>query len=138
MGVSYATVEEVALLGRPLTAIEMEKTEQLIMMSSALLRTEASKRGFELDAIISANDDIGLIAKSVVVSAVVRALNAMGDTSPAAVQASQSALGYSASVTYQNPGQSLYFLRNELKQLGLTQQRVGAVEVFKVYDGSDD
>lgn len=137
MGVSYATVDEVALLGRPLTASEIEKTEQLITVSSALLRAEASKRGCDLDAMISANEDLGLIAKSVVVAAVVRALNASGETSPAAIQASQSALGYSASMTFQNPGQSLYFLRNELKQLGLLRQRFGAVEVFGVYDGSD-
>lgn len=71
------------------------------------------------------------VVKSVVVQAVCRALNSISD-SPAVTQESQSALGYSASMTYLNAGQSLYFLRNELKELGLLRQRFGALEVYNV------
>ncbi len=73
--------------------------------------------------------------KNIVVQAVVRALDAISDTAPAVTQASQSALGYSASMTYLNAGQSLYFLRNELKDLGFMQQTYGALEV---YGSADD
>ena len=137
MGAVYATVDDVMLIGRPLSATEMDKTRELLSMASALLRQEARKRGYDLDKMIAEDEDIGLIAKNVTVAATVRALNASGDTSPSAVQASQSGLGFSASVTYQNPGQSLYFLRNELKELGLLRQRFSSMEVYDVYDGTD-
>lgn len=137
MGAVYATVDDVILIGRPLSATEMDKTRELLSMASALLRQEARKRGYDLDEMIAEDEDIGLIAKNVTVAATVRALNALGNTSPSAVQASQSGLGFSASVTYQNPGQSLYFLRNELKELGLLRQRFSSMEVYDVYDGTD-
>ena len=65
-----------------------------------------------------------------VISCVLRSLSSSSDSTPAAVQASQSGLGYSVSATYLNAGQSLYYLKNELKQLGLLKQRYGAMEVY--------
>ena len=96
-----------------------------------MLRMEAGKRGYDLDGMIAENSDISLIARGLVVSAVIRAFN-VSDSTPAAVQASQSGLGYSASMTYLNAGQSLYYLKNELKQLGLLRQRYGAMEVYAI------
>lgn len=134
MGAVYATIEDVQTLGRALSAEEQQKVPQLLEIASALLRTEAKKRGYDLDAMIVDDSDKGLIAKILTVNGVVRSLNAASDTSPAAVQGSQSALGYSVSYTYLNAGQDIYFLKNELKELGIMRQKCGILEVYDYGD----
>lgn len=134
MGAVYATIEDVQTLGRALSAEEQQKVPQLLEIASALLRTEAKKRGYDLDAMIVDDSDKGLIAKILTVNGVVRSLNAASDTSPAAVQGSQSALGYSVSYTYLNAGQDIYFLKNELKELGIMRQKCGVLEVYDYGD----
>lgn len=137
MGAVYATPEDVRELGRSLTSAEAEKVPALLEIASALLRTEAKKRGYDLDAMIADDPDKGLIAKILTVNGVVRSLNAASDTSPAAVQGSQSALGYSVSYTYLNAGQDIYFLKNELKELGIMRQKCGILEVYDYGDPRD-
>ena len=137
MGAVYATMDDVQALGRTLTADEQEKVPQLLEIASALLRTEAKKRGYDLDQMIADDPDKGLIAKILTVNAVVRSLNAAGNSSPAAVQGSQSALGYSVSYTYLNAGQDIYFLKNELKELGIMRQKCGILEVYGYGDPRD-
>ncbi len=136
MGVTYATVQDIQTLLRSLTEAEQEKAESLLPIASAKLRISAGKYGADIDAMISDDDDIGLAVKEIVCKAVVRALDATAQTGPASVvsQESQSALGYTASMTYLNAGQSLYFLRNELKDLGIIRQRYGALEVYDIGD----
>ena len=134
MGAVYATIDDVQALGRTLTANEQEKAPQLLEIASALLRTEAKKRGYDLDRMIADDPDKGLIAKILTVNAVVRSLNAADNSSPAAVQGSQSALGYSVSYTYLNAGQDIYFLKNELKELGIMRQKCGVLEVYDYGD----
>lgn len=134
MGAVYATIEDVQTLGRALSAEEQQKVPQLLEIASALLRAEAKKRGYDLDAMIVDDSDKGLIAKILTVNGVVRSLNAASDTSPAAVQGSQSALGYSVSYTYLNAGQDIYFLKNELKELGIMRQKCGVLEVYDYGD----
>lgn len=130
MAAVYASVADIVLLSRPLTAEETEKAETLLEIASAKLRTAAGKYGKDLDGMIAADPDLGLAAKEITVKAVVRALNSLADSSAPAVQGSQSAMGYSVSMTYLNAGQSLYFLKNELKELGILRQRFGAMEVY--------
>lgn len=137
MGAVYATMDDVQALGRTLTADEQEKVPQLLEIASALLRTEAKKRGYDLDQMIAGDPDKGLITKILTVNAVVRSLNAAGNSSPAAVQGSQSALGYSVSYTYLNAGQDIYFLKNELKELGIMRQKCGVLEVYDYGDPRD-
>lgn len=137
MGAVYATMDDVQALGRTLTADEQEKVPQLLEIASALLRTEAKKRGYDLDQMIADDPDKGLITKILTVNAVVRSLNAAGNSSPAAVQGSQSALGYSVSYTYLNAGQDIYFLKNELKELGIMRQKCGILEVYDYGDPRD-
>lgn len=135
MGAVYATVDDVMLLGRPLTAAEQEKAAAFLTVASAKLRKVAAKYGKDIDAMIAADEDYTDIVKETVVRAVVRALNASesGNAAPAS-QSTESALGYSQTYTYVNAGQSLYFLRNELKELGLLRQRYGALEVYDIGD----
>jgi len=134
----YASVSDITALGISLPAQQQQAAEILLETASAKLRLEAVKYGSDIDDLIADEkngEDYGLTVKNIVVQAVVRALDAISDTAPAVTQASQSALGYSASMTYLNAGQSLYFLRNELKELGLFCQVYGALEV---YGSADD
>ena len=129
MGAVYASVTDVALL-RPLTAQEQGQAESLLASASAKLRLTAKGYGYDLDGLIAADEDYGEVVKAVVVQAVIRALNSVADNTPPAVQSSQAAMGYSLSMTWLNSGQSLYFLRNELEELGFLRQRYGALEVY--------
>lgn len=137
MGAVYATTDDVTTLGRTLTNEEAEKVPTLLEITSALLRTECSKRGYDLDQMITDDPDKGLIAKILTVNAVIRSLNAASNNAPAVTQGSQSALGYSVSYTYLNAGQDVYFLRNELKELGIMRQKCGILEVYDYGDTRD-
>lgn len=135
----YATVNDVILLGRPLTASEQEKATAFLPIASAKLRKVAAKYGGDIDAMIAADEDYTQIVKETVVKAVVRAINASENAVGApASQSTESALGYSQTYTYINAGQSLYFLKNELKELGLLKQRIGALEVYDIYGDTRD
>ena len=129
MGAVYATIADVELL-RPLTMQEQEQTPVLLESASAKLRLLAKKYGRDLDALIAADEDYGTAVKSVVVQAVIRALNSITDNTPPAVQSSQAAMGSSLSMTWLASGQSLYFLKNELKDLGFLRQRFSVMEVY--------
>lgn len=128
---AYATVEDITILGRPLTVSEQEKASQLLDIASAKLRVKAAQYGRDIDLMISAAPDLGLAVKETVVRVVLRALNASETDSPT-TQSTMSALGYSQTVSYLNAGQTLYFLKNELKDLGIIRQRYGAMEVYDV------
>lgn len=136
---SYAEVSDITVLGKTLTAVQLEAAEILLDTASSKLRLTASKYGKNIDAMIAdeiLGADYAVAVKSVVIQAVCRALDSLSDSSPAITQGSQSALGYSVSMTYLNAGQSLYFLRNELKDLGILRQTYGALEVYSY--GADD
>lgn len=139
MGTVYASVNDLTALGISLTAQQQEAAEILLETASARLRIEAEKYGMDVDEMIAdekSGEDYALTVKNIIVQAVTRALSSISDTEPAVTQASQSALGYSVSMNYLNAGQSLYFLRNELKDLGFMRQVYGALEVYG--NGSDD
>lgn len=126
----YATVSDITASGYILTAQQQDAAEVLLETASAKLRLQAKRFGKDIDEMIASDEDYILAVKSAVISSVMRAMNSIGDTSPPATQISQSGLGYTASMTYLNSGQPLYFLRNELKELRLMRQSYGALEVF--------
>lgn len=130
MGSTYASVNDLIQFGKTLTAQEYEQAESLLNTACAKLRVIAKKYGKNIDSMIAEDEDYLFVVKEIVVNAVKRALDTYSDCSAAATQTSQSAMGYSISMTYLNAGQSLYFLRNELKDLGVLRQRYGAVEVY--------
>ena len=136
MGAVYAAVADIQLF-RPLTAQEQEQAAALLETASAKLRLTAKKYGCDLDGMIADDPDLGSAVKAVIVQAVIRALNSVSDNSPPAVQSSQAAMGYSVSMTWLASGQALYFLKNELKDLGLLRQRFGALEVYDLGDKQD-
>ena len=129
----YAQVSDIIALGRELSNAEQATAEVLLEQASAKLRMTARQYGCNIDEMIADKDtgaDYALVVKSVVVQSVLRALDSSADTNQPAVQASQAALGYSVSMTYLNSGQALYFLKNELKELGLLRQHCGVLEVY--------
>ncbi len=130
----YAQVSDITALGKSLTAAQMQAAETLIETASSKLRITAAKYGKNIDKMIAdeyLGEDFAIAVKSVIVQAVCRSLDSIADSSPAITQGSQTALGYSVSMTYLNAGQSLYFLRNELKDLGILRQTYGALEVYR-------
>ena len=131
---TYATVQDIQTLIRPLTPAEQGKAESLLPIASAKLRLQASNYGADIDQMIDDNEDYELTVKEIVCKSVVRALDASAQTAAASVvsQESQSGLGYTASMTYLNAGQALYYLRNELKDLGIIRQRYGALDLYGV------
>ena len=125
MSETIATVDEYeAKFNKHLTDAEKEQVKLLLIDASSLLRVEASNRGFNLDLIIARDDDKKNVAKMVVLASVKRVMQKL-DERGAFEQVSESALGYSFSGTYVNPGEDIYFLNNELKRLGLTRNAQG-------------
>lgn len=132
MSEPYATVADIIAIGRSLTSQRQKAAEVLLRQASAKLRLTARKYGKDIDALIAdpvTGDDFALAVKSVVVQAVCRALDSV-DSSAAVTQGTESIGAYSLTMNYLNAGQSLYFLRNELKDLGLMQQRFGWLDMY--------
>lgn len=132
MGTVYAEVSDITALGRTLTNQQQEAAEVLLAQASAKLRLMAQKYKKNIDELIAdpvTGEDYALAVKSAVVQAVCRALDSVtGNT--VASQGTESIGAYSLTMNYLNAGQSLYFLRNELKDLGLMQQRFGWLDMY--------
>lgn len=128
----YASVEDYEKVYN--TALNNEQHKRLLMLielASSLLREEANKRNMNLSAVISSSDDKANVAKMVVLACVHRVMSKDDDKDMPLEQFSQSALGYTFSGTYVNPGDDLYYLRNELKRMGIIKQRYGAMEIYE-------
>lgn len=132
MGTAYASVSDITALGRSLTNQQEEAAEVLLDQASAKLRLTARKYNKNIDEMITdpvTGDDFALAVKSAVVQAVCRALDSV-ESSATVSQGTESIGAYSLTMSYVNAGQSLYFLRNELKDLGLIQQRYGFLNLY--------
>lgn len=140
MGAVYATIADIRAVGYPLSAAQETAATTLLAQASAKLRTQARNIGKDVDALIAdetTGEDYALAVKSVVVQSVCRALDSGLNTGCGTIsQGSQTLGAYSVQQTFFNPGQSLYFQRNELKDLGLYRsQTFGALDL---YAGGDD
>ena len=116
-------------LWRTMTESEITRAAALLIVVSDTLRVEAANRGRDLDAMVEESESYANVVKSVVVDIVARVLMTSTDQEPVS-QASESALGYSVSATYLNPGGGIYIKTSELKRLGLLRPRYGAVEIY--------
>ena len=131
----YATVGDIRAVGYPMTAAQETAASTMLELSSAKLRTLARNIGKDIDEMIAdpaTGEDFALAVKSVIVQAVCRGLDSGMNTGGGAIsQGSQTLGAYSVQQTFFNPGQSLYFTRNELKDLGLYRsQAFGALELY--------
>lgn len=136
MAESYATVDDVIALFRPLTEDEQERAAELLPIISDELRYRAYLVGRDLDQMITDVPVLASVAKEVTVSAVSRILRQ--DTSGEAMtQYSQSALGYSVSGTYAIPGGGIgnAILPSDLKRLGLKRGRIGVIDFYDPRNG---
>lgn len=132
---TYATIDDMTTLWRPLTSDEQERAAALLEVVSASLRTEANKVGKDLDAMVSASEDLAMVAKSVTVDVTARALMTSTDQEPM-TQMSETAGPYIASGTFLVPGGGLFIKQSELARLGLRRQRCGVMEIYGEYQGN--
>lgn len=129
---NYATIQDIQVL-KSLTAQQQEAAEILIEQASAALRLTAKKYGKNLDELISTDEDYAVVVKNVICQVVCRALDSLSSSGNVA-QGTESIGAYSLTATYLNAGQSLYFLKSELKLLGLKRQTYGALNLYQAGD----
>lgn len=129
---STTTTNDLILRWRALTTDELTKAQALIEDYEAFLHIYASDRGINLDEKLT-DTEYKKVYVAIVCDCVANEMSSTIDT-PAMSQVSQSALGYSVSGTYLNPGGGLFIRNNQLKMLGLMKQRVKAVNLYEDAD----
>ena len=134
--VAFATVDEMTLLWREMTAQEQARAAELLKIVSDCLRVEAQKVGRNLDEMIKNNPSLAAVARSVAVDVTARVLMTSTDQEPM-TQMSQSAGGYSASGTFLVPGGGLFIKRSELARLGLKRPRYGMRDFYGISDSGN-
>jgi len=129
---AFATVEDIQILWRPLTADEQTRAAALLPLVSDALRNEATKVGKDLDAMVADSTTYESVVKLVTVDVVARVLR-QTTTGDAMTQESQAAGGYSWSGTYAVPGGGIAnaILYSDLKRLGLLNQQIGSVRLWQ-------
>lgn len=126
---NYATIDDMTTLWRAMTAEEQERAGALIPIVCSSLRVEAKRVGKDLDKMVTEDEDLAAVAKSVTVDVTARALMTSTDSEPL-TQMTESANGYSMSGSYLVPGGGLFIKKSELARLGLKRQRYGALEIY--------
>ena len=132
MSEAFATVDDIQTLWRPLTAEEQTRAGSLLPLLSDALRSEATRVGKDLDTMAAADSAYESLLKLVTVDIVGRVLR-QTTTGDAMTQESQAAGGYSWSGTYAVPGGGIAnaILRSDLKRLGLLNQQIGSVQLWR-------
>lgn len=132
MSESFATVEDINTLWRPLTAAEQTRAEALLPLVSDALRQAAFNVEKDLDQMIEEQPTMASVAKIVTVDVTARVLrqDTEGD---AMTQETQAAGGYSWSGTYAVPGGGIAnaIMNNDLKRLGLLRQKAGVIQLWQ-------
>lgn len=126
---TFATLEDLELLWRPLKESERTRACALLEVVSDSLRIEAKKVNKNLDTLIEESVSYASVVKSVVVDVVARTLMTSTDQEPM-TQTTESALGYSWSGSYLVPGGGLFIKNSELSRLGLRRQRFGVIDFY--------
>ena len=133
----YAEAQDIIDSGRNLSADEMNIAKKKISEASAMIRMKAKAQGKDFDKMQEENEDLVIVAKSIVVSCVIRYLND-SKTDPAVTQFSQAAAGYSISGTYAASGARVSIWDSEWKMLGLKRQHIGSLEMYDYADKRED
>lgn len=136
MSEPFATVEDITLLWRPLTADEETRADALLPLISNAIRQYGTEAGIDVDAKAADDDTYSSVLKLVTVDVVGRVLR-QSTTGEPVTQESQSGLGYSWQGTYAVPGGGIMgaIMYNDLKRLGLLVQQAGVIELW---DGFKD
>lgn len=125
----YVTLDDITILFRPLTSQEEERAKALLPIVEDSLKMEAMKVGKDLELMIENGELLPNVLRSVVVDIVARTLMTSTDTEPM-TQTTQTALGYSFSGTFLNPGGGLFIKKSELARLGLKKQKYGVIDLY--------
>lgn len=125
-------VDDVIRLFRPLSLEEAERAEALIPVVEDLLFQEAKNVDLDLNQMIISGEVSELVFKSVVVDVVSRTLLTSTTSEPMS-QMSESAMGYSVSGTFLNPGGGIFIKQAELARLGLMRQTIGVINLCPCY-----
>lgn len=128
---AFATVNDMTLLWRKMTAEEQSRATALLDLVSDLLRVEADRLGKDMDLLVASDPAMASAAKSVTVDVVARTLMTSTDQEPLS-QFSQTAGPFTASGTYLVPGGGVFIKRSELARLGLRRQRIGVLDPYGV------
>ena len=130
---AFATVDDIQTLWRPLTASEQTRANALLPLVSDEIRVIAKSVGKDIDTMIADDTSYASVVKIVTVDVVARVLR-QSTEGDAMTQESQAALGYSWSGTYAVAGGGIAnsILKNDLKKLGLLNQRIGAAFVWEL------
>lgn len=134
---SYATIDDIMAMRGPQSAEDMERLEKILPVISSQFRLEARHYGKDLDQMAEADPDLAEVTKCLVIDASMTYLYSSKETEAPQTQWAQSAMGYSISGTYVNPGGGLYSKRAWLKLLGITRQKVGRIDIFD-FGGRDE
>lgn len=127
----YATISDITALFRPLTQAETDKATALLPIVSDRLRVAAFQVGKDLDEMIARTPGLRNVAKQVTVDVVARTLMTPTTTGQGVMsQVSESALGYSVSGSFLNPGGGLFVKDAELRALGIKRQQIGVLEIY--------
>lgn len=131
----FCTVSDVSSLFRPLNLDEQTKVTALIPLVCDQLRVYADRVGKDLDAMIAESTEYANVAKMVTVDIVSRVIRQDTSGEPLS-QFSQSALGYtiSGSPVMAGGGIGSAILKNDLKRLGLKNQRYGVIDWYGCND----
>lgn len=124
---SFATVEDLSLLWRPMTIDEEVRANEYLRIVSNELRLKADNYGQDLDEMIKNKPMLLDVAKSVTCDIVARILMTSTNTEPMST-ISESANGYSMSGTFLVPGGGVFIKKSELARLGLKKQRLRTIE----------
>lgn len=125
---TFASIDDMEALWRKLNGEEIIRAKKLLEIVSECLRHEAKKVNKDLDSMISEDNTLKSVAKSVTVDVVARTLMTSTNAEPM-TQISESALGYSMSGTYLVPGGGLFIKKSELARLGLRRQKYGVIDL---------
>jgi len=134
--ISYATTTDVIAYKGAITADMTSRLPKILESCSAELRLIAKRQGKDLDAMITADEDISALVTKGVVDASCNYYFSSENKEPIMSQFTQSAGGYSISGTLANVGGAFYFPKKFLRDIGLGTQKVGVIEVFD-YDSND-
>lgn len=134
---AFATVNDMTLLWRKMTAEEQSRATALLDLVSDLLRVEADRLGKDMDLLVASDPAMASAAKSVTVDVVARTLMTSTDQEPLS-QFSQTAGPFTASGTYLVPGGGVFIKRSELARLGLRRQRIGVLDPYGIDLRTDD
>lgn len=131
MSQAFATVEDIQLLFRPLTAEEQQKADALLPLVSDEIRVLGQNVGKNIDQMVASDSAYASVVKIVTVDVVARIIR-QNTSGEAMTQESQSGLGYSWSGSYAVAGGGIAnsILKNDLKKLGLLKQQIGSVYLW--------